>query len=326
MPKLLTFLAVVLLSQISFGQYYEVGAFIGASNYKGDLNDGSALVPHEYNHALGVSVRYNAYRYFSLKTNLFKGQISGDDANSNFVDNQMRNLNFRANIVELSTQFEFNLLPYAIREKKVSAPYLFAGIGGMYFNPQAQVQGNWVDLQPLGTEGQGYASLSNETLYSKFQVVIPMGLGFKFNLNEKINLGFEFGARKTFTDYLDDVSGLYPDIEALAEVNPRAAQLSFRTPEQMQMNLPNPAGQFRGNPENKDWYFFMGFTVSVNMTDKFGLDFDEKYDVFKQESRPLTKAELKKIAIKKRKKRRKRTWKKRRKMEDSKKDIKGLGF
>ncbi len=325
MNRLLPILIFILLSQIGFGQYYEVGAFVGASNYKGDLNDATALVPHEYNHALGVSVRYNAYRYFSIKANLFKGQISGDDANSNFVETQMRNLDFRANIVEFSTQFEFNLLPYAIREDKISAPYLFVGAGGMYFNPQAQMRGNWYDLQPLGTEGQGHPGLSDETLYSKFQVVIPMGLGFKFSLNEKINLGFEFGARRTFTDYLDDVSGFYPDLEALAQVNPRAAELSYRTPEQMQMNLPNPTGQERGNPDDKDWYYFMGFTVSVNMTDKYGLDFDEKYDVFKSENRPPTKAELKALARKKRKKRRNRTWKK---IKKGKKvdDIKGLGF
>jgi len=325
MNRLLTILIFTLLSQIGFGQYFEVGAFLGASNYKGDLNDATALVPHEYNHAIGVSIRYNANRYLSLKSNLFKGQISGDDSNSNFVETQMRNLNFRANIVEFSTQFEFNLLPYAMREKKISAPYLFVGAGGMYFNPQAQVRGNWVDLQPLGTEGQGYPGLSNETLYSKYQVVVPMGIGFKFSLNEKINLGFEFGARKTFTDYLDDVSGLYPDLEALAQVNPRAAQLSFRTPEQMQMNLPNPAGQERGNSADQDWYYFMGFTISVNMTDKYGLDFDEKYDIFKAENRPPTKAELKAIAKKKRKKRRKRTWKKRKKQQKAE-DIQGLGF
>ena len=326
MGRLLIFFVLVLSCQGVSAQYYEVGAFLGSSNYKGDLNDGSALVPHEYNHAIGVSVRYNSTRYFSLKANLFKGQVSGDDANSNFVETQMRNLNFRTNLVEFSTQFEFNLLPYAIREQKTSAPYLFAGIGGMYFNPQAQMRGNWYDLQPLGTEGQGHESLGNETRYSKFQTVIPFGVGFKFSLSNKMNLGFEFGARKTFTDYLDDVSGYYPNIEALTAVNPTAAALSYRTPEHMQMNMPNPGGQKRGNPDNQDWYFFMGFTVSVNMTDKYGLDFDKKYDIFKAENQPLSKAELKKIARKKRQKRRKRAWKKRRKNEKAKEDIKGLGF
>ena len=326
MGRSLLFFVFLFSFQSLAAQYFEVGAFLGASNYKGDLNDGSALVPHEYNHALGINVRYNHSRYFSIRANLMKGQVSGDDANSKFVEIQERNLNFRANILEFSGQLEFNLLPYAIREKKNSAPYLLVGAGGFYFNLQAQIRGDWYDLQPLGTEGQGHDQLSNETRYSKFQAVIPLGIGFKFSLSDKMNIGFEFGARRAFTDYLDDVSGYYPDIETLTSINPTAAALSFRSPELTRINMDNPIGQLRGNTETKDWYFFMGATISVNMTDKYGLDFDEKYDIFKAENRPPTKAELKEIAKKKRKKRLKRTWKNRRAREKSADDLKGLGF
>ncbi len=308
-------------------QYLDLGAFLGASNYKGDLNERTPLAPNEYNHAIGLTARYNASPRFALKFNLFKGQVSGDDADSGFEEINLRNLNFRSDIVELSSQLEFNLTKFAIREGKVSAPYIFAGIGGMYFNPQAQMRGNWYDLQPLGTEGQGYAELTDKPRYSKYQAVIPLGLGLKFSLNHKVNLGLEFGARKTFTDYLDDVGGYYPDISKLKSLNPTAAQLSYRSPEYMKSNLPNPSGTERGNPDNKDWYYFMGLTISVNMTDKYGLDFDEKYDVFKtpKTKKELTKRELKEQAEKKRQKRRKRAWKSIKKNKE-RDEIKGLGF
>jgi len=323
--------------QFGFGQYFEVGTFFGAGNYKGDLNDGSALVPHEYNHAFGIMARYNSNKYFAVKFNLIKGQFSGDDATSRYEENRMRNLNFRTNLVEFSAQLEFNLLPYAIREKKNTAPYIFVGAGGMFFNPQTQMQGHWYDLQPLGTEGQGYSSLNGGERYTRYQGVVPMGFGLKFSINNKVNIGFEFGARKTFTDYLDDVSGAYPDIELLQAENPTAAQLSFRTTELMQKNMPNPAGEMRGDPETKDWYYFMGATISVNLTDKYGLDFDKKYDVFK--TKPTEKVDDKKTIRKKikarkkaerkaqkaEKKRRQKAWKKVKENNEPEK-IQGLGY
>ncbi len=274
----------VLLCSLSLtAQYYEVGAFIGAANYTGELNNNAGLFPAEYNPAIGIFTRYNFSRNFSAKVGLTKGQISGDDSNSNDTRIRARNLSFRADIVEIAAQAEFNLLPYAIREDKISAPYLFLGVGGYYFNPQAQMRGNWYDLQPLGTEGQGNTLLSDQPKYSKYQVSFPIGLGFKFNLNHKVNIGFEVGARRTFNDYLDDVSGKYPDLAVLRKDAPVAAALSFRTPELEGSPLPNPVGQLRGNPDDQDWFFFMGMTISVNMTDKYGLDFDEKYDIFKSE-------------------------------------------
>lgn len=271
-----------------FSQYYEVGTFVGMSNYSGDLNEGSPIIPQEYNPAIGLFARYNASRTFSIKASLTKGQISGSDRNADLESLNMRNLNFRSDIVELAAVFEWNLLPFAIREGKTSAPYLFAGAGGFYFNPEGQMRGNWYDLQPLGTEGQGYDMMGNTPRYSKYQVSFPMGIGFKFNVNNKVNFGIEFGARKTFTDYLDDVGGKYPDLDMLRQQNPIAASLSYRTPEVMpNMIQNNPEGTMRGNPANKDWFFFMGINVSVNMTDKYGLDFDDKYDIFKTGFTPV---------------------------------------
>lgn len=274
---------LLLLIHLSLSaQYYELGAFLGVTNYKGELNLQSPLVPTDFNSAVGMFARYNFNRHFSTKASLLKGQVSGSDINANKPELRERNLSFRSDIVELAVVGEYYLLPFAIREGKITAPYLFAGIAGYRFNPQAEVRGNWYELQPVGTEGQGDPRLSDDPKYSRYQSSIPLGIGFKFSLNHSINIGVEFGARKTFTDYLDDVSGVYPDLDILYKENPMAAMLSFRTPEyNREASWTNPKGQPRGNPSDKDWYFFTGISVSVNMTDKYGLDFDPKYDVFK---------------------------------------------
>lgn len=278
----ITLVLLFVLIRTGTAQYLELGSFLGASNYGGELNTESPLLPEEYKPAFGLFARYNFSRGFAAKASLIKGQVSGNDANARSETLRMRNLSFRSDIVELSLQAEVNLLPYAIREKKTSAPYLFAGISGFYFNPQAQMRGNWYDLQPLGTEGQGSEQLSSNPKYSRYQVAFPMGIGVKLNLNNRVNFGLEFGVRKTFTDYLDDVSGAYPDIFSLMKDDPIAASLSFRSPEVAGHNMPNPIGETRGDPTNNDWFFFGGLTISVNMTDKYGLDFDERYAIFKQ--------------------------------------------
>ena len=68
----------------------------------------------------------------------------------------------------------------------------------------------WIDLQPLGTEGQGTTAYPDRKKYSRTQIAIPMGGGVKISLNDNLNIAFSFSARKTYTDYLDDVSTTYP--------------------------------------------------------------------------------------------------------------------
>jgi len=119
-----------------------------------------------------------------------------------------------------------------------------------------------VDLQPLGTEGQGWQE-NRGRQYNRVQIAIPMGVGFQVRIAKSMNLGFECGFRKTFTDHLDDVSGAYPNIDAFIEENPMGAALSFRSPEVSDNPLQNPEGELRGSPLAKDWYFFGGVMLSV---------------------------------------------------------------
>ena len=227
---------------------------------------------------------------------------------------RLRNLSFRSDIIELSVTGELNLLPFHIRAQKTSSPYLFAGLAGYYFNPQAQWKGEWYDLHDMHTENQDY---------KRVQVAVPFGLGFKFNVNYQVNFGLEFGARKTFTDYLDDVSTIYPDIVQLERENTIAAMLSYRTPEYTGIATENPVGQARGNAQNDDWYFFIGATITVNLTDKYGLDYDEKYETFKDHLKKPK--EDKKAVVKKRHKKKKYQRKKRKKKRQMTPAVKRTG-
>ncbi|MCU0349176.1 MAG: DUF6089 family protein [Saprospiraceae bacterium] len=244
MKKQILLLFCSLFGLSAFAQYNEVGAMLGGANYMGDLSNQKMSNAH-YHGMFGLFARHNANKRFSVKASLLKGMISGKDANSINAAQRERNLSFRTHLTELAVTGEMNLSEYNIRDGKGSVPYIFTGLAVTRFNPQAEIRGAWHDLQPLHTEGKRYM---------RNTLAIPFGLGIRFNVSYKLNIGLEFGARLTSTDYLDDVSTYYPDV----------------------------AGMARGDVSNNDWYMFGGLTVSVNLTDKYGLDFDKKYDVFKE--------------------------------------------
>ena len=285
-------LITILLSTLLFGttqaQYFETGIILGAASYFGDLQNGE-MESSEYNPALGAFVRYNLTKNFSVSGHLLQTRVSGDDDNSTLITNQRRNLSFRSDVYELGLVGEFNLVPFNIPAGKKASPYIFAGISGFYFNPQAQYRGEWIDLQPIGTEGQGRETYGER--YGLINAAIPFGAGFRFAVSNRVNIALSFGVRYTFTDYLDDVSGVYPDLALLRETDPLAAALSFRESEKSENVNLNPVGMPRGNAANNDWYFIGGLTISFNLTDKYGLDFDEKYDVFKEGYVPEEKQE-----------------------------------
>ena len=264
--QILLVLSFFVFSKIT-GQTFEVGGFAGVSNYMGDLqqSDFEYETTHE---AYGFFVRYNVNKQLGLKAHLYKGKISGNDAHYPELKNvRERNLSFRSNLYELGLQAEVTLVSFGER-KKMAAPFIYTGLNVFYFNPQANYQGRWVDLQPLGTEGQGQAG--NPDKYNRLQISIPIGIGFFVRIAERMNLGFEVGFRKTFTDYIDDVSGNYPNIAALEESSPMTAALSFRSPEIVSTAGSNPQGRQRGSAASKDMYFFGGVTFSYVLFERLG--------------------------------------------------------
>jgi len=100
--------------------------------------------------------------------------------------------------------------------------------------------------------------LSQKSQYKLNQLAFPIGLGIKFNLKERLAISVEYGIRKTFTDYLDDVSGDYVDTDILTlENGPIAGELSDPS-----LSGGNRAGFNRGNSTTKDWYSFYGLMVT----------------------------------------------------------------
>jgi len=227
-----------------------VSAGSGIAYYKGDLVDPREFGIVKPNIAIGAE--YFFLPRFSARAGITWFQIQGSDKKAN-DDRTERNLHFRSSCWELSATGAVNLIPIGTRfyqRAKINI-HGFIGVGILNFNPKAEYQGEWVALQPLETELKKY---------SRFQPVIPFGLGARFKMDPFFNVVVEGGYRKTFTDYLDDVSSTrYPDASLLKSDLSRA--LSDRRPEiGTQPSLPTQIGK-RGNPANDDGYFIGNITI-----------------------------------------------------------------
>lgn len=259
---LLLLLCNIYQSKAQFLARSEIGLFLGGSNYMGDLNNLSPL--GTVSPAGGLIYRYTINSRWVIKADALYGWLKG--GNPDIIE--MRNLSFKSYIFEGSIQMEFNFLPYYTGDVRDRwAPYLFAGVGFFSFNPKAYYDGVWYDLNKLGTEGQGSAQYQDRKPYSLVQLSIPMGIGFKFSIAKNISLGVEYGIRKTFTDYIDDVSKTYVEPNVLSGTNGQMSViLSDRTNE-----LPgyegiyNVPGSDRGNAALDDWYAFFGVTLTFSM-------------------------------------------------------------
>jgi hypothetical protein len=245
---------------ISMAQRNEIGPTLGGSYYLGDLNPSKQFMLAKP--AGGLMYRYIINSRWAVKFDGIFGTVEGSDAKSKF--NEQRNLSFKSHITEISSQVELNFLPYVTGDdKQYFTPYIFAGLSIFSFNPKAEYDGTWYELQPLGTEGQGTSTYSDRKPYSLTKLAFPFGIGFKYSIGKVFCLGAEWGMRKTTTDYLDDVSTTYADPLVLAAENTSiAALLADRT-----ITLPgqsvNNTDLQRGNSSTKDWYSYAGIFLTV---------------------------------------------------------------
>ena len=267
--KSLAVITALLFSLSLQAQYAEVGLMLGGANYAGELDAadfGDFAKKTGYN--VGIFGRYNVSSIFSAKLNMNFAKITGDDYESSDETRRMRNLHFESNVFEVGATGELYFLgfnPYHMASGL--SPYVFVGFALFSYNPMTEYLGDMVELQPLGTEGQGMPGF--EAPYKLTQWSVPMGFGVKFGLTDKINLGFEFGARRAFTDYIDDVSGTYVEYDELLQGNGQlAAALGNRTGEYLNTEpVSVPTGTIRGDANASDWYFLFGFTASYNFLD-----------------------------------------------------------
>ncbi len=243
-----------------FVNSYEIGVSAGISNYFGDLAsyypDPRVLHP-----AAGLLFRYQYTQRWAFRAAIFHGTISGNDAYlipKYFMD---RNLSFTSAIDEFSVGAEWHKRFFNICRHLTYSPFVFAGLAVFHYNPYTTYNNKKYYLQPLSTEGQGTSAYPDRHPYLLTQVSIPVASGMKIALFQRWVISAEIGVRKTFTDYLDDVSKTYADPTVLA-TEKGVATVALADPTPFQSSLSWHPGYIRGNPRNEDWYVYSNISVT----------------------------------------------------------------
>lgn len=249
----------------------EIGVTVGGMSYLGELNDQSMF--GHVSLGYGGLFRYNIDDRWSVMVSGNYGHVEAGnprgEAGLNGDVDPMRNLSFLSYIAEGSARLEFNFFNFGTAGTQYHwTPYIFGGLGFFTFNPTTlytdPISGNqqWVDLQPLGTEGQGTPEYPDRTKYTLIQVMMPFGIGFKAKPNKLLAFSIEYGFRKTWTDYLDDVSLTYVGADLLNQYHSdgMAANLADRSTERV-----NAPGIKRGDDSLNDWYAYLSASVTFRL-------------------------------------------------------------
>lgn len=262
MTKAITTLALFLFGILQLtAQPIDIGLTFGAMAYNGDLAPDSPFdMVQQIRPAIGIFGRTSFSQKFSAKLMLNFGTVDGTDARSPYPQ---RGLSFESKILEANLTGEVHFIRIRHTATSFTYPYLYGGVGMFHFNPKAkQEDGTLVELQPLGTEGQGLPGYGKR--YNRTQLNIPFGMGIRFIMSDRWSVSLEAGARYLLTDYLDDVSATIVNHQELLEGNgPLAAH--FSNPN---LSTTEPSSQTyrRGSPY-KDWYYMMGILVAYNFGD-----------------------------------------------------------
>ena len=240
-----------------------VSLFSGMINYQGDLNPNSFTFKNS-NIAAGVIIRKPISRWFTLRGGINIGKIESADArNRDYL--KARNLSFHNSIEEVYAALEITLLDAS---KFKFTPYMFAGFGMFHADPWTyDNSGVKTFLRPLSTEGQGLPQYPKQRPYTTIQPVLPFGGGARYAVSDAFIIGVEFHQRKTFFDYIDDVSSHFVDHDVLlAAKGPKAIELSYRGDEVPGGSQVYPShGEQRGTPTEMDWYYFLGITLELKL-------------------------------------------------------------
>ena len=230
-------------------QSWEVGASIGGAGYMGDLNPNHPLKMS--GGTAGLMVKRNFNQYLSASLHYSVASIAGADSTSSNSQTINRNLSFKTPLSEISLVGELNFLKYipSVTDNRFT-PYVFAGAGLTTFKPQTVYNGVTLDLAPFKTEGQA-AQYGNKAISAIY------GAGIKYNFSDSWNIIADIGYRNAFTDYLDDVSGVYPSTQYWGgvDVSDRSGEQNGGT------NLFKPGDQ-RGDFRKRDTYMFVSIGIS----------------------------------------------------------------
>jgi hypothetical protein len=280
-------------SQLSAGTYLEGGITVGPMVFLGDLGGhagkGTTFIK-DYNlptTRLTVGAFLAAYpaEWIGFRLNLNYGALAGNDElvvnkGGDEETRKLRNLDFRTKIAEAYIATE--IYPTVFFENEPTdvqgrlRPYGLIGIGIFHFNPQGSYydstthQTSWVNLRPLHTEGEGFSEYPERKEYSLTQINIPLGIGVKYYINENINVSFEIIHRKTFTDYIDDVSTTFIDPALFSKyLSPAQAKIAVEMADKSPLrNVPGSGygvNGKRGDPTQNDGYFTAGFKLAIRL-------------------------------------------------------------
>jgi hypothetical protein len=286
--------ASAVLSQSAYrgawtNQRHSIGFGLGVANFLGELGGrdqiGSDFIYdlefRETRPTLSAFYKYRFKDRLHGKAQFSFGYVGGNDALTEEIFRRNRNLHFRSSIFELTAHFEYDVLRFGnksrynvVNSRKTSSIYLSLGAGVSRFNPKGNFEGTWYALRPFGTEGQGQADGPEE--YSLYTFILPLGAGFRYDLNYEWTIGAELIHRITFTDYIDDVSTEYYDNEIIRQTNGELAayfadpSLGFYVDErgnEIPLNSTFTGAQ-RGDPTDNDAYFFFTLTAQYKLKPK----------------------------------------------------------
>lgn len=246
-----------------------ISLFTGAINYQGDLNPNSFTFKHS-NFAAGITISKPLNRWFALRGGMNIGKIEAADK-WNRDDLKSRNLSFTTSVKEVHLALEVSVLDFSTSR---FTPYFYGGVALFHFNPWTYDKyGTKTYLKPLSTEGQGLPQFRDRKPYNLTQLALSFGGGAKFKVTDGFSIGIELNQRKSFTDYIDDVSSSYVDGAILQqEKGNKAVELAYRADEIPGGRTIFPDhGDQRGTPSEMDWYYFLGLTMEMKLNNLSGI-------------------------------------------------------
>lgn len=260
-------LPLALFAQNSIVQEGEFGIGVGAAHYFGDLNTRARINRPKL--AAGIFFRKNFGNYIAVRLAGNFAQLGYSDVyNTQNEFMHRRNLSFNTNVWELGLQGDFNFYRFLPGDPDFSfTPYITFGVSAFSYDPYAYLNGDKYYLRQLGTEGQGSTLYPDRKPYSTMALAIPFGVGVKYALNDRMNIGFEVVHRFTNTDYLDDVSKTYVD-PAVFPPNPDGTPSAAFLLQDRSYETGTPIGlkgQQRGNSQNKDQFTTAIIYLSFNL-------------------------------------------------------------
>lgn len=262
---------------------YELGASVAIMNCFTDLGGRKDVGQKHFNDINVGNTELSGSIFFSVNYKnaialRAEGTFGKVTASDNTLENVKpttygryeRNLSFKSTITEVMLALEIHPLFFKKYKegKKLPriSPYLVGGIGFFSFNPQAFLNGKWIELKPLSTEGQGFIEYPDRKPYKLKQFNFPLGVGIKYKLTPLYTVSVECVSRILTTDYLDDVSTTYVDQSLFShylvgENLTNALLLNDRQKEINPGHVTNPGWQ-RGNPASNDSYFTLNLKMS----------------------------------------------------------------